>query len=184
VVTDAVIIDRCRKWVSTVVVGLNFCPFAKPVIEANAVRYTVVNDRSVEACLVALSDEMQRLQADDGIETTLIICPVGFEAFEDYLDLLAVADALLVDEGFEGTFQLASFHHDYCFDGAVYEDPANYTNRSPFPMLHLLREASIEKALVNVAHPEKIPNRNIEVARALGIKKMRMLAAPEEQEAD
>jgi len=175
--SDQAIIEECRQWVAKVIVGLNFCPFAKPVIESDELSYSVVNERSVEYCLQALSDELKRLNDDESAETSLLIYPVGCEAFDDYLDLVEIADALLLDEGYEGVFQLATFHPDYCFEGQVYDDPANYTNRSPYPILHILREASVEKALKSVANPEKIPNRNIEFARAKGLDEMKALLA-------
>ena len=169
------IIASCRHWVETVIVGLNFCPFAKPVVESGGLVYRVVNETSFEACLLALSDEFQRLQLDPSIETSLLILPQGFESFDDYLELLAVADALIEDQSYDGIFQLASFHPDYCFDGQSVDDASNYTNRSPYPMLHLLRESSIEQALATIASPEKIPARNIEVARAKGVDEMQHL---------
>ena len=172
---DNKIIASCRRWVEEVIVGLNFCPFAKPVVESGGLVYRVVNETSFEACLLALSDEFQRLQADSSIETSLLILPQGFDEFDDYLELLAVADALIEDQSYEGVFQLASFHPDYCFEGQSAKDASNYTNRSPYPMLHLLRESSIEQALATVASPEKIPARNIEVARAKGADEMERL---------
>jgi hypothetical protein len=175
--SEQAIIEPCRQWVTKVIVGMNFCPFAKPVVESGAVSYSVINERSLELCLQALSDELNRLYGDDSIETSLLIYPVGFEAFDDYLELAGIADELLIDEGFEGVFQLATFHPDYCFEGQVYDDPANYTNRSPYPILHILREASVEKALESVANPDKIPNRNIEFARAKGLDEMKTLLA-------
>jgi len=174
---EQTIIDECRQWVAKVIVGLNFCPFAKPVVESDTVNYLVVNERSIEHCLQALSDELKRLNADESVEMSLLIYPVGFEAFDDYLDLVEVADALLLDEGYEGVYQLATFHPDYCFEGQVYDDAANYTNRSPYPILHILREASVEKALESVPNPDKIPNRNIEFARAKGLSEMKALLA-------
>ena len=158
-----------------VIVGLNFCPFAKPVVESGGLVYRVVNETSYEECLLALSDEFQRLQDDPTIETSLLIYPSGFESFDDYLELLALADALIEDQSYEGVYQLASFHPDYCFEGQPVEDAANYTNRSPYPMLHLLRESSVEQALATVSSPEKIPARNVEVARAKGVDEMSSL---------
>jgi len=169
------LIERTQKWVLDVVVGLNFCPFAKPVVTADAINYKVVNEQKLDACLMALLDEINSLNNDASIETSLLIYPVGFEAFEDYLNLVEIAEALLVEEGLEGIYQLASFHPDYCFEGAKYDDAANYTNRSPYPMLHLLREESLEKALQSVASPEKIPARNIAVAREKGLAEMQAL---------
>jgi hypothetical protein len=175
VVTDDAIIKSTRQWVLNVIVGLNFCPFAKPVVDNDGVCYQVVREQGLQPCLITLYEAMKQLRTDETVETTLLVFPVGFESFDDYLDLVDVADALLVEEGFEGEFQLASFHPDYCFDGAQYDDAANYTNRSPFPMLHILREASVEKALANVVHPEKIPSRNIDVARETGVTALRAL---------
>ncbi|MBQ0723966.1 MAG: DUF1415 domain-containing protein [Cycloclasticus sp.] len=173
--TNNAIIASCQHWVKTVIVGLNFCPFAKPVLDAGKVYYTVVNKSAFEACLMALSDELTALSEQPHRETSLLIYPMGFEAFEDYLDLLSVAQALLEDQGYEGVFQLASFHPGYCFEGQASDDAANYTNRSPYPMLHILREASVEKALSMVAHPDKIPTRNIDFARAKGQLEMQRL---------
>ncbi|HIF17916.1 MAG TPA: DUF1415 domain-containing protein [Cycloclasticus sp.] len=175
--SEQTIVDQCRLWVAKVIVGMNFCPFAKPVVESDAVSYSVINERSLEHCLQALSDELNRLYGDNSVETSLLIYPVGFEAFDDYLELAGIADELLIEEGFEGIFQLATFHPDYCFDGEVYDDAANYTNRSPYPILHILREASVEKALESVANSDKIPNRNIEFARAKGLVEMKALLA-------
>jgi hypothetical protein len=173
--SSAEIIDHCQQWVLQVIVGLNFCPFAKSVVVNDSVCYQVVNEREMAACLMALSDEMKRLITNDTVETTLMIFPIGFESFEGYLDLVDIANALLIDEGHEGTFQLASFHPDYCFDGQPYDDAANYTNRSPYPILHIIREESLEKALASVLNPEDIPNRNIELAREKGLVKMQAL---------
>jgi hypothetical protein len=169
------VIESCKQWVTDVIIGLNFCPFAKPVIESGVVNFSVINERSLEHCLQALIDELNRIHDDDSIETSLLIYPVGFESFDDYLELAGIADDLLVEEGFEGVFQLATFHPDYCFEGQVYDDAANYTNRSPYPILHILREASVGKALESVVNPDKIPNRNIEFAREKGLDVMKAL---------
>ncbi len=172
---EAGIIESSKQWVGNVVVGLNFCPFAKPVVDEGRLHYSVVNESDMDVCLTALMAEINRFHADASIETSLLIYPLGFEAFEDYLDLVAVAEELLSVEGFEGIYQLASFHPDYCFDGLQHDDAANYTNRSPYPMLHILREGSIEHALASVASPEKIPSRNVEYARKVGVKALRKL---------
>ena len=169
------IIQHSKWWVDNVVVGLNFCPFAKPVIAAGGLSYTVVNEQGFEQCLTALMTQVSCLDENTSIETALLIYPLGFEAFNDYLDFVAVAEELLSVEGFDGVYQLASFHPDYCFDGSQYDDAANYTNRSPYPMLHLLREDSIEEVLSGVTDPEKIPSRNIEFARKKGAGEMQEL---------
>jgi hypothetical protein len=172
---DERVIESCRQWVETVIVALNFCPFAKPVVNAGRVDYKVINERGVEQGLMALSDQLSYLANNDHVETSLLIYPQGLESFDDYLDFAAIADDLLLEEGYEGVFQIATFHPDYCFEGQQQDDASNYTNRSPYPILHILREASIEAALEGVSSPDKIPSRNIELARAKGLEGMQAL---------
>jgi len=97
------------------------------------------------------------------------------ENFDDYLDFLEISNQLLIDQGYEGVFQLASFHPDYCFADTSPDDPANYTNRSPWPMLHIIREASLEQVLQNYPNPEDIPQRNIDYCRQLGLEVMQKM---------
>ncbi|WP_104202604.1 DUF1415 domain-containing protein [Billgrantia saliphila] len=161
-----------RAWVERFVVARNVCPFARRELVNDTVRFVEVVAQRWEPALEALVDECRRLDATPAIETTLIVLHPGLEAFDDYLDFLAVAEALLVEQGYEGTYQLASFHPDYGFEGTEENDPANFTNRSPWPMLHLLREAGIERALVHYPNPEAIPERNIEAMRRLGTERL------------
>ena len=142
---------------------------------AAASRFSVNQDSVIERCLLNLMLECDQLDTDESIETTLLIYTDAFTGFDDYLDFLELAETLLTEQGYEGIYQLASFHPDYCFEGADQNDPANYTNRSPYPMLHLLRESSIEQAVNAYPHPENIPQRNIELTRELGLAKMRAL---------
>ena len=116
-----------------------------------------------------------RLDKDDQIETSLLAYPDAFYDFETYLGLVELAEDLLIEQGYEGVYQLASFHPDYRFAETAEDDPANYTNRSPYPMLHLLRESAVEKALENYSQPERIPQRNIETARTMGLEKMQQM---------
>jgi hypothetical protein len=118
---------------------------------------------------------MKRLDNDATIETCLLIFPNAFQKFDDYLDLLALAEKRLKRNGYEGIYQVASFHPLYVFENSDEHDPANYTNRSIYPMLHLLREASIDSALENYKSPESIPVRNINFAREKGLAYMKML---------
>ncbi|MGR2740542.1 DUF1415 domain-containing protein [Billgrantia sp. Q4P2] len=157
-----------RAWVEDFVVAHNVCPFARRELVSDTIRFVEVAASEWEPALAALVEECRRLDETPEIETTLVVVRPGLEEFDDYLDFLAVAEALLVEQGYEGIYQLASFHPDYCFEGAAAEDPANFTNRSPWPMLHLLREAGLEHALVNYPDPEAIPERNIERMRQLG----------------
>lgn len=167
------IIDQTRCWVDAVVVGHNFCPFAKRELERERVRFVACESESVETCLEAVFDECEYLDTHENTETTLLIFPTAFSDFEDYLAGLEMAEQLLIEQGYEGRYQLASFHPRYCFAGADEDDAANYTNRSPYPMIHLLRESSLEKALASYEQPEDIPARNIDEARKVGLAKMK-----------
>jgi hypothetical protein len=170
---DSKIISQTQCWINTVIVGLNFCPFAKREVDLGRIHYQICRDKEVEQALQCLVEECQRLDENPAIETTLLIFAEGFQIFESYLDLLHLANELLLAEGYEGIYQLASFHPDYCFEGESIGDAANYTNRSPYPMLHLIREASLERALEIYPNPESIPERNIKVARDKGAEQMR-----------
>jgi len=162
------IITTTKKWLVTVVIEHNFCPFAKRELQRESIRYVVLEDVPVENWLEELMVECSRLDEDKSIETTLLILPNSLKVFDDYLGFLELANSLMIQEGCEGYYQLASFHPEFCFEGADDSDAANYTNRSPYPMLHLLREEGLEKALENVDAPEMIPERNIALARGLG----------------
>lgn len=169
-------IIQTKNWVQTVIIGLNFCPFASREFDKGSIRYSILKG-PIEHCLESLILECDLLEADKTVETTLLILPEGFEKFDFFLYLLDLASDLLADQGYEGIYQLASFHPDYCFAGVPAEDPANYTNRSPYPMLHLLREESLDKALEHHPDPEGIPLRNIELARKMGEEKLKNLRA-------
>lgn len=172
---DATCIRRTRRWVEEVIVAHNFCPFAAREVARNSIRYAVNPESRLADTLEVLVGECETLDCDPAVETTLLICPQGFEVFEDYLDLVELADALLVEQGYEGTYQLASFHPDYRFADAPPDDAANYTNRSPYPMLHILREDSLERAIAAHPDPEGIPGRNIRYAREQGLAALRDL---------
>ncbi len=167
---EALVIEQTRHWVKSVIVGYNFCPFAYREIERGSIRYRVVQSKQIEHCLEALAVEYDHLESFPETETTLVIFPEAFTKFKDYTPFIELAEALLSDLGYEGEYQLASFHPEYQFADAPVDDPANYTNRSPYPTLHIIREASIEKAVAGISNPERIPERNIEVARNLGSK--------------
>lgn len=175
--TDQQVISSTQAWVKSFIIGYNICPFAKREWDRGSIYYTVNRTMDIEYFLEHLIQECERLDSDDGIETTLLIYPEAFVTFADYLDYLDIAERLLIEQGYEGIYQLASFHPDYCFEGAAPDDAANYTNRSPYPMLHLIREESIERAVAAYPHPENIPERNIELTRRLGLAKMQALLA-------
>ena len=173
--TDQDIIKATRCWIQTVVVQNNFCPFAGRELARDSILYSVARASTPEPCLEALMALCTELDSETDRETALLICPEGFSNFDDYLDLVDVAERLCAMQGYEGVYQLASFHPEYCFAGAAVDDPANYTNRSPYPMLHLLRESSIERALQSFPDAESIPDRNIETARRIGLAGMQAL---------
>ena len=163
------IIASVRYWLSQTVIGYNFCPFARREFVKNTINYQVSTVDSIEPALYELVESLQSLDHNASIETTLIILPQGFTNFDDYLDLVDYSNQLLERLEYTGKYQIASFHPNYCFDGLDQNDPANYTNRSPYPILHILREASLERALENYEDPESIPENNINLAREKGV---------------
>lgn len=155
-----------RDWLERFVIAHDVCPFAGREHRRDAIRYAISERDHVEGWLHELAHECRLLDKEPDIATTLLIVPRGLEDFEAYLDLLDVAQALLDSLGYEGVYQLASFHPDYVFEGVEPDDPANFTNRSPWPMLHLLREAELTRALNHYPDPEAIPERNVARLRA------------------
>ncbi len=176
--STATVIARTREWVEKAVIGLNLCPFAKAVYADDRIRYYVSAAQSEDALLTDLSRELLALQAADPqtCETTLLIHPCALDDFLDYNDFLGAAEAAVEALGLTGEIQLASFHPRYQFAGSGPDDIENYTNRSPYPMLHLLRESSVERA-VEAAGEEvaAIGERNMETLRRLGSKGWRRL---------
>ncbi|MCK5871652.1 MAG: DUF1415 domain-containing protein [Methylococcales bacterium] len=169
--------QQTEHWLKRFIIQHNICPFAHEVVEKKQLHYAIDLDINTENCLYHLIEECQRLDSDESIETTLIIYPNALVQFDDFLDYLALANALLIVQNYEGVYQLASFHPDYCFEGLDEDDAANYTNRSPFPMLHLIREKSLERVLKSYPHPEHIPERNIKLTRQLGTATLNALLA-------
>jgi len=159
---------KTQQWLEEIIIGLNFCPFAKKEFVKNTIDYQICDAKKIVSALEVLDKQFEKLTQNPNIETTLLIFNEGFKSFESYLDLLDYANDLLIDLGYEGTFQLASFHPDYYFDGEPFDAASNYTNRSPLPTIHLIREASMEKVLSVYKNPEKIPDNNIELAEAKG----------------
>lgn len=175
--THEEIIQHTQNWIKTVVIDCNFCPFAARVYSNKTIRYTVSNTKTIAESLPVLLEEYRLLDKGEQPETTFIIFPEGFNDFKDYLALVKKAESQLRKEDYEGVYQVASFHPDYCFQGADRDDPANYTNRSVYPMLHLLREESVTKALQFFPHAENIPDNNIAFARNKGLQFMQLLLA-------
>ncbi len=162
------IAQQTQNWVERVIMKYNICPFARREVERGSIRYAVIDESKMHMVLEALITECKLLDETPEVETTLFIIPRGFEGFYPYLDLVDLANDLLIDQGYEGVYQLASMHPDYCFDGEPMDEPSNYTNRSPHPTLHIIREASMEQALADYDEPETIPERNIEFSQRKG----------------
>jgi uncharacterized protein len=172
----ATVIAETRDWIEKAVIGLNLCPFAKTVYVNDRIRYCVSEAQSNDALLADLSLELQALQAADPqtCETALLIHPRVLADFLDYNDFLDAADATVEMLGLTGELQIASFHPCYQFAGSGPDAIENYTNRSPYPMLHLLRESSVKRA---TATPDvaAIPAKNMETLRRLGLEGWRRL---------
>ena len=172
---ESEVTNATRKWVEDVVVGYNLCPFAKRELVRNRVRFVVSEAETEDELLQALHSELQRLEDEPEIETTLLIHPGVLQGFAPYNEFLDAADGLLTYLDMEGVYQIASFHPDYQFAGTEPDAAENYTNRSPFPMLHLLREVSLEAAIDGYPDVDGIPQRNIELMNDLGSEKMRSI---------
>tara|TARA_B110000483_G_scaffold88856_1_gene109649 strand:- start:29972 stop:30538 length:567 start_codon:yes stop_codon:yes gene_type:complete len=169
------VVQSVQNWVESCVVGLNLCPFAKAELIKARVRFSATELKTEEGLLQQLRYELQLLDSDDAIETTLLIHPAVLTNFYDYNQFLSQAENLLVELGMEGVYQIASFHPDYQFAGTQREGAENYTNRSPYPILHILREQSLMRVLENYPNPELIPERNIELLLGLGNNKMKAM---------
>ncbi|MGV3653877.1 MAG: DUF1415 domain-containing protein [Noviherbaspirillum sp.] len=181
ILPDAEIIAATRHWLEKVVIGLNLCPFAKAVHVKNQIRYVVSRASDQQSLCQDLLTELENLRAADPaqVDTVLLIHPWALTDFLDYNDFLDIADAAVEELGLTGVMQIASFHPDYQFAGSAASDMGNYTNRSPYPMLHLLREASVELAVAAFPDAEKIFRRNISTLRRLGLDGWRALTEPE-----
>ena len=172
---NASIASAVRRWVEDLVVGLNLCPFAGRELVRNRIRFVVTESTTEEQLLNALNAELALLNNNPAVETTLLIHPRVLQDFLDYNQFLDSADQLLVQMGLEGVYQLASFHPDYQFADTAAGDAENYTNRSPYPVLHILREESLTRSIAEYPDVEEIPARNIEKMNRLGSEKLKAL---------
>lgn len=163
-------IRETRAWVERAVIGLNLCPFAKAVQVKGQVRYVLSDATEPEALLSQVRDEIEHLATADPaeVDTTLIVHPQVLHDFLDFNDFLALADEALAEAGYEGVLQIASFHPQFQFAGTEVSDITNATNRSPYPTLHLLREASIDRAVAAFPEAEAIFEANMQTLEALG----------------
>ena len=167
---DEAVIAATREWIEKAVIGLNLCPFAKAVYVKNQVRYVVSHAQHLDGFLADLDRELDFLAAadPDEIDTTLLIHPTLLPDFLDFNDFMQLAEAAVDEHGLDGVIQIASFHPRFQFEGTGPDDIGNYTNRAPFPTLHLLREASIERGVAAFPEAETIYARNIETLKTLG----------------
>ncbi|MDP2025092.1 DUF1415 domain-containing protein [Sulfuriferula sp.] len=169
--SDTDIISATQVWLEKAVIGLNLCPFAKAVHVKGQIRYVVSAATTPEALLEDLLNELRALQDADPeqIDTTLLIHPYVLNDFLDYNDFLDIADAAAAEPEFDDAFQIASFHPDFQFADTAPDDIENYTNRSPYPTLHLLREASIDRAVEAFPEAEQIYEKNMATLNELGL---------------
>ncbi len=159
-----------RRWLERAVIGLNLCPFAKAVHGKGQIRWVESTVRQPSALLAVLEDELRLLAAADpeAIDTTLIVAPHALPHFGPFNEFLASADEALARLGLEGTLQIAAFHPQWVFEGTAADDITNHTNRAPHPTLHLLREASVARAVAAFPDAEAIFGRNMATLRRLG----------------
>lgn len=172
---DETVEKSVRRWVDLIVVGMNLCPFAARELETNRVRFAVSSATTEEQLLADLDAELALLNSEPAIETTLLIHPRVLQGFADYNQFLDIVDLLLRQSGNEGVLQVASFHPDYQFDGTDMDDAGNYTNRSPYPMLHILREESLERAIGGHPDIDAVPDRNVERMNTLGSERLKVM---------
>ncbi len=178
---DQIIINATSHWIEKAVIGLNLCPFARSVWVKNQVRVVVSRAKHVDGFLEDLDRELDLLAGTpaEEIDTTLLIHPTLFPDFEVFNDFLGVVEDVVQEHDLEGVIQVASFHPDYRFDGAEPDDVSNATNQSPFPILHLLREDSISRAVASEGgDAEAIVERNIATLEKLGWEGWRELLTP------
>lgn len=172
-------IAQTRAWVEQVVVGLELCPFARAPMAGATIGYRLCAEADRDSQLTALLVELQRLAdvPETELATTLLVYPHGLDDFDAFLQRVEEAEALLVGAGYTGAVQLAHFHPRYQFAGEPADDLSHYTNRAPYPVLHLLREATLTRLLDRYPDPENIPVRNMLRLRSLGRPALQSLLA-------
>ncbi|RMG70911.1 MAG: DUF1415 domain-containing protein [Bacteroidetes bacterium] len=180
-----VVIQETQAWIEAVVIGLNLCPFAAAPFRLGRIHYRCTDTQSPETLLHLLYEELQRLVETDGeaLETSFLIHPRALTSLEEQLDFLLAVDGLLYETGLEGAFQVVGFHPDYQFAETPADDPTHYVNRSPYPMLHLLREERISWAAETHPDIHQIPVDNTARLQALGLEGIQQLRATSFQKA-
>jgi len=167
------IVKHVESWLSDIVIGLNLCPFAKREYLKKSVRFQISPAKSEQELLQDLVVELALLNKEPSIETSLLIHPEVLQDFDDYNQFLSFTDQMLSAMNMNGEFQIASFHPDYQFAETAPDDAENFTNRSPYPLLHILRESSLEQAIEAHGKTEEIPANNIELMNKLGAEEMK-----------
>lgn len=178
--SSTIVEQQTRQWVEKIVAGLNLCPFVKPVLLADSIRIAVAEQAvSLEDRLQHVEQELQRLETEpeDKLSTTLLVFPEQLEDFYQYLEFVDQANQLLDLQGLRGEIQIASFHPDYLFAEEPANDLSHYTNRSPWPTLHFIREAQLSRVLDDYANPELIPENNIRRLNEMGREQVEVLFA-------
>lgn len=168
------VIKTVQNWVEEFIIGYNICPFAKKVFVTLRIKYILNTSTNDEQILQAFLKELQWLSTTDSkeIDTTLFILTNAFLDFEHYLNFIHIIEVMIEQLDYEGVFQVATFHPNYQFEGTQPTDAENFTNRAPFPIIHILREESVEKAIENYPNPEAIPERNIDLMNKMGAEKL------------
>ena len=161
-------IGQCQQWVESFIRHHSICPFADRVIREKQLEYRCLADQDLESALTELFMILGDMRTSPSPETMIVILPAWQEDFDDFLRLTELARALLDEYELGATFQFANFHPDYLFADEALDSSSHYTNRAPWPILHILRQDSISKALAHYPEPEKIPERNIELMQAIG----------------
>ncbi|QLZ68917.1 hypothetical protein FOLKNPGA_01697 [Legionella sp. PC1000] len=170
--TDDQIKKQTIAWIRSFIIQFKICPFAEYTVNQETLVIDIVRPKNLEQALEMMMSTMVRMDKDIKIETVLLLFPSSLSDFDNYLDFVSLAEEMLTGSGYEGIYQLATFHPDYCFADVLTTDVSNYTNRSPYPMLHILRESSIEKAIDYYGDTSKIPDYNIETMHKLGLDKI------------
>jgi len=179
VIEERKIISRVHHWIEKAVIGLDLCPFTKSVYRQNKLRCWVSESKQVDALMLDLYQQCQYLIETPEIETTLLIIPHQLQDFADFNQVLDQVDALMAAYQWTGIFQIASFHPDYQFNNTSVNDRENWSNRSPYPILHILRESSVERALAGYPNPERIPETNIRTLNAMDPRELEHIFNPE-----
>jgi hypothetical protein len=169
------ITEQTLNWVRNFIIEYNLCPFAKVPVNKGSLKISVSETKKKAQALEDLMAEIHLLDENPAIETTLLVFAHAFKDFFAYLEFVDLAEQLMHQLEYEGIYQLATFHPDYYFADTNPNDVSNYTNRSPYPMIHLLREDSVEKAIAAYGDTDKIPEQNIETMHQLGIEKIKKI---------